>query len=129
MHKKTEEVKLVNVQDIFTNPEFLAGYFLIKSKMELDSAIKSNCRKGFVYVLTDGVYFKIGKTKNTVDLRRKQMSVGNPSQIDIVLEIATNNIDLLEVQLHEKYRQKKVKGEWFKLSKKDLKYIKKVFYL
>ena len=40
--------------------------------------------KGYVYLLTDGEFFKIGVTKGSIEKRIKKLQTGNPNNIAIV---------------------------------------------
>ena len=40
--------------------------------------------KGYVYLLTDGEFFKIGVTRGSIEKRIKKLQTGNPDNIVIV---------------------------------------------
>jgi hypothetical protein len=69
------------------------------------------------YLIEDGAngVFKIGKTIN-VQQRFNSLKTANPN-IKIILVIN----GFFETELHEKYKKKQISGEWFSLSKKDIK--------
>lgn len=70
------------------------------------------------YIIKDssGLY-KIGKSYN-VDQRLKSLLVGNPL-IELVYKIQND----VESELHNKFKNKRFNGEWFRLSSEDLTYI------
>ena len=65
-------------------------------------------------------YVKIGKTKNDVKERFKDFKVYAPLGAYIVGFIKTNNCHKLEKKLHEFYKDKRVKGEFFKLTDEEV---------
>jgi hypothetical protein len=70
------------------------------------------------YILTDGILYKIGKSTN-IKRRFETIQGSNPS----IKLIFMCDYDF-EHQLHERFKAKKVKGEWFDLSISDIEAIK-----
>src|SRR6478609_3194189 len=69
----------------------------------------------FRHVGTD--FVKIGMTKNSDVLDRfRQFSTYAPMGAEIVGVIATKDALFLEKQLHKEFKEKRVQGEFFKLS-------------
>lgn len=79
---------------------------------------------GFVYLLKkeEGVY-KIGKTVN-VKNRGTEFSVKLPFATQYECVITTTDRNTLEAELHQKFKAKRINGEWFALSPEDVEYIK-----
>lgn len=71
-------------------------------------------KAGFIYIVTDGEYVKIGQTKER-DHRLGQLQVGNPRKIVMLQEIETDDMDKTEQSLHFWYRKFHIRGEWFDL--------------
>jgi len=75
--------------------------------------------------ITSGVYFiaeipfngkvKIGRSKN-IFRRRRQLQSCNPNLLGVLCHIPTNNMVALEGQLHRKFSNYRIRGEWFDLS-------------
>jgi hypothetical protein len=78
-----------------------------------------------VYVITDGRYFKIGYTDGAVEARIDTLQTGNPNRLILVHQMAGGRA--LEKELHGAYAAKRLSGEWFDLSNKDLKDIRELF--
>lgn len=74
---------------------------------------------GYVYLMQDKDLIKIGKTKNNPTSRCNALKVGN-ANIKLIAYLFSDNYNLLETQLHERYSSKKITGEWYKLSKKEI---------
>ena len=78
-----------------------------------------------VYVITDGKYFKIGYTDGAVETRIDTLQTGNPNRLILVYQMAGSRA--LEKELHGIYAAKRLSGEWFDLTNKDLKEIRELF--
>jgi hypothetical protein len=74
----------------------------------------------YVYIIRQGLtgYTKIGIT-NTLDARLAELQVANPTRLEInyVIDCACFD-DALKVErmLHERYKSKRLQGEWFDVS-------------
>lgn len=81
---------------------------------------------GFVYLFSaaNGL-FKIGYSKNP-DKRLSGINGESPIQVVLVHKIATNDMMWLEKKLHRKYANKRAHGEWFRLSKANVKAISSI---
>jgi hypothetical protein len=77
---------------------------------------------GLVYIARSGEYHKIGLTSD-FERRREELTKNTPLEITWAYLIPTSDMHKLEKTLHEKYKNKRHKGEWFNLSETDLKEI------
>lgn len=83
---------------------------------------------GYIYLICDpnqNVY-KIGVTKNLVQDRIKKLQTGNASELHIIHTIETEYPFRLETMLHNKFKDKKVHGEWYSLSQDDITNFKNI---
>lgn len=71
-------------------------------------------RHGFVYIITDGEFVKIGQTKN-IENRLVSIQCGNPREISVLQIIETQDMSAVEQSLHWWYGRYHVRGEWFDL--------------
>lgn len=71
----------------------------------------------YTYIMKSVDLHKIGKAMNPQE-RLKGFQTGNP-YIELVKTIEGN----YESYLHQKYKDKRVTGEWFKLTEDDIKYL------
>lgn len=78
-----------------------------------------NREAGFVYILKSEFGYKIGKSKD-ISKRNKIFEVKLPFPFKITHYIKTIHYHLLEKQLHEKYHDKLINGEWFELNENDI---------
>ena len=82
-------------------------------------------RAGYVYLFKDryGLY-KIGRSLNPWQ-RAKDISQPN-YLIRVICTLKTNDAFLLERELHERFADKRVEGEWFELDEADVDYFKRM---
>lgn len=73
------------------------------------------------YVIYDDLYYKIGKTNN-LEKRLSSIKTGN-----VRARLLYYFDDNIEKELHSKFKNKRVGGEWFDLSEEDLLYIETNF--
>ena len=80
-----------------------------------------------VYIVKAGKYYKIGVTQH-IDKRLKQIQTYNYKKVTLVKfsEFSGSSAFKLEKWLHDEYSHLRVRGEWFKLSKDDIKSIKDI---
>lgn len=72
-------------------------------------------QKEFVYFIkATNNLIKIGVTKN-VESRLKSLQTGSPGKLELIGSIETAKAYELESELHEKYRELRVSGEWFNI--------------
>ena len=83
---------------------------------------------GYIYLICDSSQntYKIGVTRNLVQNRIKKLQTGNSSELHIVYTISTDYPFRLETLLHNKFKDKRVYGEWFSLSDDDVKEFKNI---
>jgi hypothetical protein len=67
--------------------------------------------------------FKIGYSSNPKN-RLHALNIGNHNDLELIFKIKIKNSKYLEQFLHNKYKNKLVRGEWFKLTKDDTQNIK-----
>lgn len=64
--------------------------------------------------------YKIGTTKNNVDLRLKQLQTGSSDVLSLTKTFTTNYGFKLESALHRHFYCKQATGEWFELDQQDI---------
>jgi hypothetical protein len=93
-----------------------------KEVADPDGAKERNSLDGVVYLLKAGGFYKIGKTI-AFDRRFAEIKLQLPFKVELVHQIRTNNINLLESHFHRHFRKKRRNGEWFALGKIELEEI------
>lgn len=77
-----------------------------------------------VYIVKFGNLYKIGRSNNPKKRISSFSGVTLPHKFELIHTFDTSNAHLLERGLHKKFHKKRVQGEWFKLSKNDIEYLK-----
>lgn len=77
-------------------------------------------KSGFIYLVRANTgEFKIGYSVD-VQKRLKAFSVQPPFEYELVHAIPVDDMVQAELMLHEKFLDKRIRGEWFKLSDEDI---------
>jgi hypothetical protein len=84
----------------------------------------ASTENGFVYLLIFGQEYKIG-CSNNVERRFRELKTQMPYDGKIIHSIATGDPEGIEAYWHKYFKEKRLKGEWFKLSETDVKYFMK----
>lgn len=75
---------------------------------------------GYVYLLKSGKYYKIGSTNNP-DRRQYEIGLQLPEKIHHIHSIETDDPSGIEAYWHNRFREKRMEGEWFDLQASDIK--------
>lgn len=80
--------------------------------------------RGWVYVVRvkDGPV-KIGISLTNVDARIQQIDYAIPYELEVIGILPTEDPCILEAQIHFRYRECRLKGEWFNLSRAQVRAI------
>jgi len=78
--------------------------------------------KEYTYLMTDGLYYKIGKSSDP-EKRLKTIITGNPN-----CSLVFYGDGRTEKQLHDIFRLFKVRGEWYRLRKKQVDLIGRLLF-
>ncbi len=76
-----------------------------------------------IYIVKTNEFYKIGRTNN-IKRRIKELESLNPFDVELILYQKKLYSKTVEAFLHAEFRDKNIKGEWFKLSELDLMLIK-----
>jgi len=83
-----------------------------------------NLNYGHVYLLRMGDNYKIGKSGD-IEKRIKSVRVGLPEKVTEEHRIATDDPSGIEAYWHRRFADRRLNGEWFKLTKSDILAFKK----
>ncbi len=79
---------------------------------------------GFVYLMKSGKYYKIGRSV-CAEKRTYEVRLQLPEELKLVHKIKTDDPAGIEAYWHQRFSEKRVRGEWFSLSKQDIKAFRK----
>jgi hypothetical protein len=95
------------------------------SSKELSESISdANEKIGHVYLLKHDKVYKIGKSIDA-SRRYKDIKVQMPHKTEEIHVIKTDDPSGIEAYWHNRFKDKRLEGEWFKLSAYDVKAFKK----
>lgn len=80
--------------------------------------------EGYIYLIKCGKHHKIGKTKD-IGRRYSQLRILLPEKSVLEHQILTDDIDGIEAYWHKRYADRRQEGEWFLLSRSDVRAFKK----
>lgn len=113
-----------DILDMYFSGELKEKANLEKRNKKEEPKTKSTKKRGVVYLINSGVYYKIGKTRN-LPTRIDTLAVGVivPFDIKLIHHFKSNDYSGDEKKLHDMFFDKRADGEWFVLSEKDVEYI------
>lgn len=114
-----------SLNNIFSfNYDFISRSFIGKNiAFELQANViqsqKLPNKKGFIYLVTDGDFTKIGGTTYNVKKRLLELQTGNAKKLSILGYYKCEYLNITEKLIHNKYKDKNELNEWFRLDIKD----------
>lgn len=79
---------------------------------------------GFVYLMKSGKHYKIGHT-NSLDRRQYEIGLQLPEKVEPIHSIETDDPSGIEAYWHNRFKEKRLNGEWFSLSPSEVKIFRK----
>jgi Meiotically Up-regulated Gene 113 (MUG113) protein len=127
--EKSELLELLENKDLSENARsaiisFMDGSLAEKVRHEKpEPAETKKTKPGYVYLIrAENGLCKIGKAKN-VSSRLKPFGVDFPMKWELVHSFHSDDYGVAEKELHYKFRDKRVVGEWFRLLPEDVAHI------
>ena len=117
--EKADKFKVEFIQAFFGIRDALQNR--IKAEIARDLFPCTTTKRNFVYILSnsDNGYLKIGVSSN-VDKRISQLQTGSWAELSVEYKsmVCSNSFDI-ESNIHEKLKDKRVRGEWYDVSMSD----------
>lgn len=85
-----------------------------------EEGIQNNEEYGSVYLYKAGTHYKIGRTNN-LERRNREIKLHLPFEAELIHRIMTDDPIGIEKYWHERFSDKRLHGEWFKLNAQDIK--------
>ena len=82
-----------------------------------------HARAGYIYLMFDGVAYKIGKTTN-IEQRQRQAQIYSPNEVTIVHAFWVSDMHRVETSIHEILADQHIRGEWFNLTDLDIQWFR-----
>jgi hypothetical protein len=69
-------------------------------------------------------YYKIGVTHSDIDTRLSSIQTSLPFQLELEFAVLVNDVLVKEKELHSKYSQNRINGEWFNFNDSEIDTVK-----
>ncbi len=89
-----------------------------------ENELEDSLESGHVYLLKHDKVYKIGRSTDAAR-RYKEIKVQMPMKTEEIHVIETDDPVGIEAYWHKRFAKKRLKGEWFSLSKSDIKAFKR----
>ena len=74
-------------------------------------------KSGYIYIMQSGKRnkYKIGKSYNTF-YRKDTLQTGTPDDLKIIFMLYFEELEGIEISIHDEFKEYRIKGEWFKFT-------------
>jgi len=79
---------------------------------------------GFVYLMKSGKHLKIGRS-TCAERREFELRILLPEKLELIHKIKTDDPSGIEKYWHDRFKDKRIRGEWFDLSTADIRAFKR----
>jgi hypothetical protein len=83
---------------------------------------------GYVYLMKSGKYYKIERSV-CAEKRHYELGIQLPEKLKLMHKIATDDPPGIEAYWHNRFKSKRLNGEWFQLTREDIIAFKRRSYM
>lgn len=87
---------------------------------QIEEAQNIKNKKGFIYLVTDGEFTKIGGTSYNPSKRLLELQTGNARKLNLIGYYPCNYVNITEKTIHKDYKDSNELNEWFRLNTDDV---------
>jgi hypothetical protein len=114
------------IQWAIDKPEWQDTVRILENKIETQQSEppQADIQFGYVYLMKSGRYYKLGRS-SYVEKRNYEIGLKLPEKLKVIHKIKTDDPSGIEAYWHNRFQEKRKRGEWFELSSNDVKAFKR----
>lgn len=125
--RKEEQIQKV-AAFAMSRPEYVDVASLLPKSVTTEPVAETTAVAGYVYLIKSGEFHKIGMT-NHLGRRMFQIELQLPERAELVHHIETDDPRGIEAYWHNRFKESRANGEWFRLHAADIAAFKRRTYM